>query len=567
VVESRVEYRKAIGFLTGEGQQFETEYCVINGVNSLVYKNSPKNLKEYFELTAGNSDNSDKTFIVFENRRYTYAEIMQLARQFAASLLSDYFVAKGDRVAIAMRNNPEWIVAYMGALLVGAVVVPMNAWWTGDELKYGLEDSDAKVVVCDLQRATRILPYADEMELSLVVVADQELTEETVRFDDLLAVHFDASIPSILVDPEDDATIMYTSGSTGHPKGAVSTHRAVLSAIMSWCLMGSARELAENQKSAETPYPPAALLTVPLFHVTGSHSLFLQSMLVGQKLVIMTRWDAKVAAQLIERERITFFNGVPTMSAELQVVVDSGQYDVSSISNISSGGAARPPEQVKKIIETFGYSLATTGYGLTETNALGCVIWGEDYEQRSRSVGRVVPAVTEIKVIDSTGRSLDAGEAGEICVKTPANVRGYWNSPEATSEAFIDGWFHTGDVGYLDKEGFLFIVDRIKDIIIRGGENISCLEVEAAIYEHPSVEEAVVFGMPDERLGEVVGAVVVLRPEKQLARESLEDFLAKTLAAFKVPAHIWFQQKKLPRIASGKISKRDVKEKYLVSLV
>jgi long-chain acyl-CoA synthetase len=294
--------------------------------------------------------------------------------------------------------------------------------------------------------------------------------------------------------------------------------------------------------------------------------VFLLSLVIGRKMVIMHKWDAQEALRLIEEERITWFNGVPTMSAELQAAAETTQRDISSLAEIMAGGAARPPEQVKKISGTFKKSSPGIGYGLTETNALGTVNAGADYIAKPDSAGRPVPPVTEFRVVDEHGQTLPTGARGELCIKSPANIVGYWNKPEATAEAFVDGWFHTGDIAYMDEDGFVYIVDRIKDIIIRGGENISCLEVEAAIYAHPAIHEVAVFGLPDERLGEIVGAAVVLREDAQLTASELGAYLADHLAAFKIPARIWFRSEQLPRIASGKIFKRQLKADYAAEL-
>jgi acyl-CoA synthetase (AMP-forming)/AMP-acid ligase II len=307
-------------------------------------------------------------------------------------------------------------------------------------------------------------------------------------------------------------------------------------------------------------------MSVPLFHATGSHSLFLLSLMVGRKIVLMHKWDVQEAMRLIEAERVTNFNGVPTMSAELQAAAADSPYDLSSLKEIYAGGAARPPDQVKKITDSFKGSSAGIGYGLTETNALGSVNAGAFYLAKPGSAGQPVPAVTDFRIVDEQGKELPAGEPGEVCIRSPANVRGYWNKPEATAAAFRDGWFHSGDVGYIDEEGFIYIVDRIKDIIIRGGENISCIEVEAAIYHHGAGDEAAVFGLPDERLGEIVGAAVVLREPGSLDADSLRDYLAEHLAGFKIPAHIWFHDDKLPRVGSGKIFKRQLKADYAAML-
>jgi acyl-CoA synthetase (AMP-forming)/AMP-acid ligase II len=362
---------------------------------------------------------------------------------------------------------------------------------------------------------------------------------------------------------------MYTSGSTGHPKGALSSHRGILSALYSWMLMGVATKNSADGGAAEKAddaYPPSALVTIPLFHCTGSHSAFMLSLMVGRKMVIMHKWDAQEALRLIEQERITWFNGVPTMSAELQAAAETSERDISSLAEIMAGGAARPPDQVGKMTGTFKKSSAGIGYGLTETNALGAVNAGAFYLANPYSTGRVVPAVTDFRIECEDGRELALGERGELCIKSPANVLGYWNKPEATAEAFVNGWFHTGDVAYMDEDGFVYIVDRIKEIIIRGGENISCIEVEAAIYKHPDIHEAAVFGLPDERLGEIVGAAIVLREGAEMTTDDLLEYLRQHLASFKIPAHVWFRAEQLPRIASGKIFKRQIKADYAAVL-
>jgi acyl-CoA synthetase (AMP-forming)/AMP-acid ligase II len=362
---------------------------------------------------------------------------------------------------------------------------------------------------------------------------------------------------------------MYTSGSTGHPKGALSSHRGILSALFSWMLLGSATKRVQSEAgdaSGGKGNPPVGLLAIPLFHCTASHTAFLLSLIVGRKLVIMHKWHPEEALRLIEAEKVTWFTGVPTMSAELQAAAENSERDLSTLAEIFGGGAARPPAQVEKLATTFKKSSPGIGYGLTETNALGTVNSGEIYRARPGSAGRVVPAVTDIAILDERDKPLPAGERGEVCMRSPANVLGYWNKPEATAEAFRNGWFHTGDIGFMDEDGFLFIVDRIKDIIIRGGENISCLEVEAAIAHHPDVAEAAVFGVPDERLGEVVGCAVVLKPEAELTTEQLQDFLRDHLAAFKIPAHVRFHAEALPRIASGKIFKRQLKQELAEEL-
>lgn len=510
-------FEEAVASLTAPGQPFELDTVTLNGCEYLNFKNLPINLGAYFQVMHAHAE---KDFAVYLDERYTFAQAYQHSAEFAAALIERFGMQKGDRVAILSRNNPQWMMAFIATTTIGGVAVPMNAWWTTEELDYGFADSGARIVIADRERIERLVPIASKHDLQIISIDDcSGLEVQHTPFSELLQAFNGAAMPEVDVALDDHATIMYTSGSTGHPKGALSSHRGVLSALYSWMCLGISTKVAETQETREEGLPPAALVTIPLFHCTGSHSAFMLSLVVGRKMVIMHKWDAQDALRLIEEEKITWFNGVPTMSAELQAAAETTERDISSLTEIMAGGAARPPEQVRKITGTFKKSAPGIGYGLTETNALGTVNAGAFYIARPSSAGRPVPAVTEFKVIDEQGRSLPQGERGELCIKSTANILGYWNKPEATAEAFIDGWFHTGDVGYIDEDGFVYIVDRIKEIIIRGGENISCIEVEAAIYSHPDVYEAAVFGLPDERLGEIVGAVVVPRDGTTLDAE------------------------------------------------
>jgi len=557
-------FDEIVGSLTAQGQPFEVNTVHLEGVEYRNFATLPANLGQYFLVML---QHAQKDFAVYLDERYTYAQGYQHSSEFGAALVQRYGLAKGDRVAILSRNNPQWMMAFIGITSVGGVAVPMNAWWTTEELDYGFADSGARIVVADRTRVERLVPIIKKHSLQIISIDDcSGLGVEHTPFAELLQGFAGASMPEVPVSLEDHATIMYTSGSTGHPKGAVSSHRGVLSALYSWMCLGVATKMAGTQETRDAGLPPAALVTIPLFHCTGSHSAFMLSLVVGRKMVIMHKWDAQEALRLIEQERITWFNGVPTMSAELQAAAESTSRDISSLTEIMAGGAARPPDQVKKISGTFKKSAPGIGYGLTETNALGTVNAGAFYIARPDSAGRAVPAVTQFRVVGEDGRELLPGERGELCIKSPANILGYWNKPEATAQAFVDGWFHTGDVAYLDEDGFLYIVDRIKDIIIRGGENISCLEVEAAIYAHPGVHEVAVFGLPDARLGEIVGAAVVVRPGVELTADELRAELGKHLASFKIPARIWFRTEQLPRIASGKIFKRQIKADYVAEL-
>lgn len=546
----------AIAQLTAEGAPFATHDVDIGGYSYRSYTSMPDNMRGYFRFMV---NHADKEFAVYQNERYTYGEAWALSAALAQALLQDYGVRKGDRVAILSRNNPQWMMSFIAALSIGAVAVPMNAWWTTEELDYGLQDCGAKLVIGDFDRLKRVEPLHAALELELIAIDDcSELSVPYRSFADVVQAHQGAEMPEVEVGADEHATIMYTSGSTGHPKGALSSHRGILSALYSWMLMGLAGKSVKGDAPGES-LPPSGLLTIPLFHCTASHSAFLLSLIVGRKLVIMYKWDVQEALRLIEEERITWFTGVPTMSAELQAAAVDSDRDLSSLAEIFAGGAARPPAQVEKLATTFKKSSSGIGYGLTETNALGSVNSGDVYRARPGSAGQAVPAVTDIAIFDENDQPLPPGERGEVCIHSPANCLGYWNKPEATAEAFRNGWFHTGDVGYLDEEGFLFIVDRLKEIIIRGGENISCIEVEAAIYHHPAVAEAAVYGVPDERLGEAVAASIVFRDGASATTEELQAFLREHIAGFKIPAHWRIHDEALPRIATGKIFKRELK--------
>nr|BBD50097.1 O-succinylbenzoic acid--CoA ligase [Haliea sp. ETY-M] len=549
-----------VAAMTAEGASFEMTTATINGFEQRVYKTILPTMGEYFKLML---KYPEREFAVYRDERYTYGEAYAEAAALAVALREDFGVQTGDRVAILSRNNPQWMIGFIAALSMGAVAVPMNAWWTTDELDYGLRDCGARVIIADRQRVERLQPLVEPLELQLIAIDDcSDLAVAHRAYGEVVAAHPGSSMPIVSVGPDDHATIMYTSGSTGHPKGALSSHRGILSALFSWILLGGATKALAGENTSEKAgdaLPPVGLLAIPLFHCTASHTAFLLSLIIGRKLVIMHRWDAQEALKLIEDERVTWFTGVPTMSAELQEAAVGSDRDLSSLAEIFGGGAARPPAQVEKLAKTFKKSSAGIGYGLTETNALGTVNSGPVYLAKPGSAGATVPAVTDIAILDEHDEPVAQGERGEVCISSPANVLGYWNKPEATAEAFRNGWFHTGDVGYLDEDDFLYIVDRMKEIIIRGGENISCIEVEAAIYQHPAVAEAAVFGVPDERLGEVVATAVVLKDGESLDADALREFLAGHLAKFKIPLHVRFHDEALPRIATGKIFKRQLK--------
>lgn len=542
---------EAIAALTAAGQTYELQQMTIRGRALRVFKNAPDSLRELYAAAV-----SDKTFIVYETERLTFAEAWDQAGRIGVLLVRDYGVQPGDRVAISMRNYPEWILAFMAVTSIGAIAVAMNALWQPDEMAYGLSDSGAKVLFADQERLDRLAQAGGAGDVKVISVRAGASSVEAADLKALLAALGPADMPPATIAPDDDAMIFYTSGSTGHPKGVISTHRNVLSALLSWEL----DLLAGAELAGITPEPPAVqpagLLAVPLFHVTGANAIFLQAYRAQRKLVCMYRWDPERAAELIEVEKISSFTAPAAMTGDLVRVAKQTSRDLGSLISVGGGGAPRAPEQVKQIEASFGQALPATGWGMTETNAIGTGIGGLDYLGRPASSGRC-SAVLDLKIVDEQGKTLPAGERGELLVRGTSVFFGYWNRPDVNANLFDDGWFKTGDVAYLDDEGFLFIVDRIKDLIIRGGENIGCGTVEAALLRYPEVHEAAVYAVPDERLGEEVGATVYGNPGMDL--EALRGFLEANLARFEVPRYIRVSDEPLPRTASGKILKRDLR--------
>lgn len=544
---------KILEAMTAPGQQFEVTEAEIRGNTYKVFKNAPASVAQYLGLAM---THKDKDFLVYEGERYTYGDTYLRAHALAYYLREEYGIGKGDKVVIAMRNYPEWVFAFMATMLLGAVAVPLNAWWLPEELVYALGDSDAKLAIVDAARAERFstIPH-DERPPCLIARAEFDVPHGMARLEDSILTS-GKMVEPLDIDTDEDATILYTSGSTGNPKGAVGTQRALVTALMNFAAYGLAFLEADKTENEEPEHQQAVLLAVPLFHVTGLVPVCLMSFLMGRKMVIMHKWDVTDAFRLIEEEKVTQFVGVPTMSLEMMQHPDREKYDVSTLRDLSAGGAARPAEHVRRLKDTFPEKHPTAGYGLTETMAAGAVNSREGYMNRPASTGRATTPMMELCVMDDDGNHLGPEEIGEVCIRSAAVVRGYHNKPKSTAEAFMpDGWFRTGDLGKFDEDGYIYIVDRKKDIIIRGGENISCLEVEAALYHHEAVAEASVFGLPDERLGEIVGAVVFPKSNAQVDPENLQDYVAKHLAAFKVPAQIWVSNDPLPKLGTGKIDK------------
>ncbi|HET9077028.1 MAG TPA: class I adenylate-forming enzyme family protein [Acidimicrobiales bacterium] len=557
--------------LTAPGGPFEIEQVDIRGVPTRAWKHAPATLADILRRSRGYGE---RTFLVYEAEQLSFEDHFRAAARVANGLRDRFGVRRGDRVAIAMRNYPEWSEAFWGASAAGAVVVLLNAWWTAEELRYGLADSGCRVVFADAERARRIAAHrADLPDLEAVVVARAGAGDIPAGMLDWPAVvdppGADApgsDLPAVEVDTDDDATILYTSGTTGHPKGVLGTHRNICTNPISAqyvAARAAARAGAEPPAPGSAP-PGAYLLSVPLFHATGCHSLLVGHVYNGGKMVMMHRWDPGRALELIERERITAFGGVPTMALQVLDHPDFGKRDLSSVRSVRYGGAPAPPDLARRINEQFNSSQGMNGYGMTETSALATMNAGGDYLDRPDSVGVPVPVV-EAKVVDPGGRDLPPGQVGELWMKGPNVVKGYWNQPEATAETFTDGWVHTGDVARIDAEGFVYIVDRAKDMLIRGGENVYCVEVEGVLHAHPAVAEAAVIGIPHPTLGEEVGAVVTLLPGRDATQQELQHFVAARLAAFKVPVQVWFHPGGLPRNPGGKVLKRELRQQVCPS--
>ncbi len=571
--------------LTAPGQLFEMQELDIRGVLTRTWKNAPPSLRAIMDMSLGHGDN---VFLVYEDERTTFAEHYRIACTLAHRLRTTFGIQQGDRVAIIMRNLPEWVMAFWAATLAGAIVVPLNAWWSGEELQYGLGDSGSKVVFVDTERAERIRPHLQGLpDLTAVIVADEHRAghpgAETVveppggvpEWPFPLAVgpvDEAASPPDLTIDPEDDATIFYTSGTTGRPKGAVGTHRNMATNLMSLFFINTrgATRFGSSLAPVGEKTQAAFLLSVPLFHATGCHSVMVSNLAAGGKLVMMHHFDPERALQLIERERIGTFGGVPAMVMQVLDSPNFSKFDTSSIRGVSYGGAPAPPDLVRRIRAAWPVGQPSNGYGLTETSSVTSMNSGADYVARPESVGPPVP-VCDVAVVpeDFTGDEPDGslphgpGVRGELWIKGPNVVRGYWNRPDETAKTFSRGWLHTGDVAQLDEDNFIYIVDRAKDMIIRGGENVYSVQVEAALFEHPAVADCAVIGVPHPTLGEEVGAAIVLRPGAKVTADELQLHVKARLAGFMVPTHIWFRSEPLPRNPQGKVLKRELRDELM----
>ncbi len=567
------QFQQAWDELTRPGAQFGMQVVDVGGVPMRVYDSAPPSMRFVWELASGYGE---RDYLVFEDERYTYAQADAIIKALAQHLRDQHGIGSGDRVAVAMRNYPEWVFSYWAIASLGAACVGMNAWWTPEEMKYALSDSTPKVLIADSERVERVVPVLDDLraENPLAIIAvrtDGDLPAEAVHWGETIdPAAAPDTLPDAEIGPDDDVCIFYTSGTTGFPKGAQLTHRGSVHNLMNLVFMTTAAGAAAAKFAADNGQepPPAPdpdsqavfMAPTPLFHVTANNCLLHPATISGSKLVLTYKWDAARALELIEREGVTNFSGVPTMSREMLMHPDWERRDTSTLAGMGGGGAPLQPDLVDKIDKSLSAGgTPTTGYGLTETNGIVTANSGALYVGKPDSCGRIVPTL-DGKLIDEDGNDVTGGGVGELCVRGSVVIKGYLNRPEATAEAIQDGWFRTGDIARIDDDGYVFIVDRAKDMVLRGGENVYCSEVETAIYQHDGVAEAAVFGVPDDRLGEAVAAAIVPAPDVSLTVEELQEFLSASLAKFKVPERVWILNDPLPRNANGKFVKRELRE-------
>lgn len=557
------ELREVTAQLTGEGGPFEISTVEIDGLPLRTYKNAPADMRQVWLGTAGHGD---ADYLVYEDERFSYAAAHQLVAAAARNLVDRFGVKPGDRVAVAMRNYPEWVLAYWAAISVGASVVGMNAWWTGPEMAYALDDAKPTLLIADKERLERLEAVRDQVgDFQIVSVRmDAGAPAGSVPWSELVAGG--GTLPDVEIDPDSDACIFYTSGTTGRPKGAQLTHRGCTNNIMSmafWNAASPAALAAAGKKPDPTAdavsYPPCFLVVTPLFHVTACNCVMHGASLTGGKLVLMYKWEAGRALELVEKERVTTISGVPVMSRELISHENFATTDTSSLKSLGGGGAAIQPDLVEKIEAKVSSARPGTGYGMTEACGVITMNSADFFLDKPETAGPILP-VFETLIEGADGKPVTDGGVGELCVRGAQVIRGYLNRPEATAESITNGWLHTGDIARIDEDGFVAIVDRAKDMLLRGGENVYCAEVEAAIFEHDAVAECAVIGVADDRLGEEVGAAVVLAEGASIDADALRAFVKERIAAFKVPRYIWFLDAALPRNASGKFMKPELRK-------
>ena len=552
-----MDFNQAVQKVLDTDELFRTEDVEIRGTFYKAFNKVPADLKELLEY--GKKVREWEEFIVYEKEKISYLDFCDQVSRVSSFLQKEVGIKKGDKVAIAMRNYPEYLAILMAVASIGGIVVFVNAWWTTEEMEYGFDDSTARVCFADKERLATIKPFAKKKSIKLFSVRYID-DPEIEKYDDIVNNFERVDLIDVDLKPDDDFAIMYTSGSTGHPKGVVLTHRGAITATFSWLMAERVGGLLADPEKLARRRASSVLLLSPMFHVNGSHPNFFYSIARGSKIVLMYKWDPAKAIDIIRDEIITRITAVPTVVADLVQQARDQNVSLDTLEFLGAGGAKRPAAQVGVEKQTLPLADIASGYGMTETNALGLGISGDEYVEKPELAGRLYPPLQEIKIVDDNDVQLPNGQLGEICLKSPANMRCYFNKKKETDAVLKDGWMHTGDLGILDNEGLVTIVDRKKNIIIRGGENISCLEVEGALQKFPGVIESVVFSVPEKRFGEEVGACINMSGDTKDKNEEISSFLKDKLAHFKIPVHYWWVNRSLPRGATDKFDRIKIKE-------
>lgn len=554
------EFEAVTSQLTGPGTPWE---MLEDEEGVRYYKQAPANLAAALGVAR---QHGEKEFLVYEGERCSFSQLMAEADAVAAALQARG-VEKGDRVALAMRNYPEWMAVFIAVTSIGAVIVPVNSWGKPAEITRILADSGARLVFCDQARYDGCAHWFNEQGVE-AVIARPANTDDPLGVSALVAGYQGKTPTAVAIDGDDLAMIMYTSGTSGEPKGAASTHRAICQGLYNFEFAATAAAMCNMESIGamlERGFAPTSLLAVPLFHVSGCHAQFLTNLRGGRRIVMMYKWDVERALQYIEQERITTIAAAPAMVMDLLESSGFDSIDTSSLFSIGIGGAATPPRVVALLETKVPGNFSGTGWGMTETNAQGASLTGAAFGAKPGSAGLPHPIV-DIRIANEEGEQVPTGDAGEIWVRSPSNIKEYWQRPAVNAQEFKDGWLKTGDIGYLDEEGFLFLADRAKDMIIRGGENIYPAEIENQLLTLDAVKEVAVIGLPHDRLGEEVAVIVHPHPGQTLTEQALLAHASSHLASYKVPTRVFFTDKDFPRTATNKVLKAPLKSAVLAGL-
>ncbi|AKM07719.1 class I adenylate-forming enzyme family protein [Pelagerythrobacter marensis] len=552
--------------LTAPGAPWEMRSEAIGGRTLRTYVHGPRDMRRVIDDSRAYGD---REFLIYREERVTFEAHWRAVQAFGRTLAEDFGVAKGDRVAVAMRNYPEWSVCAFAAMAIGAVLVPLNAWETGENLAAMIDASGAKVVAADAERLERLAGQTcSAQQISVRAGGGTGSFEQLVGPVASWGALAPLPAPDRKLTPDDPVAISFTSGTTGAAKGALTTHRMVLTN-----LANTQYRVARAALRRGDTWPPrdrpagqqTVLLPLPLFHVTGLHSALIPALSRGNRLMLMYRWNLDEALALIQREQVNILILVPTLVVQLvQRLPAGGTKGLESVHTVTYGGSPAASDLAEGVISRFPGAAPAQGYGATETSSLVASNSHEDLLERPDSVGTAVPCC-DVRVVDDAGCDVPRGTAGELWVRGPQVFGGYWGEEEATARVLSDGWYRTGDIVRMDEEGFLFVLDRKKDIVIRGGENVYCAEVEAAIARIPGVLDCAVFGVPDTVMGEIVAASVVVGQNSALTERDIRDALSNRLSAFKIPERVTFSCSALPRNAAGKVIKRDLRASVIAA--